>query len=49
MPTPSKPPRGSGVYAIGVLASVYHLANGLWTMGITWGCGPARGSMPGKV
>ena len=25
------------VYAIGVLASVYHLANGMWTMGITWG------------
>ena len=25
------------VYAIGILASVYHLANGLWTMGITWG------------
>ena len=25
------------VYAIGVLACVYHLANGLWTMGITWG------------
>ena len=25
------------LYAIGVLASVYHLANGLWTMGITWG------------
>jgi len=24
-------------YAIGVLACVYHLANGLWTMGITWG------------
>lgn len=24
-------------YTIGVLASVYHLANGLWTMGITWG------------
>ena len=24
-------------YAVGVLASVYHLANGLWTMGITWG------------
>jgi len=23
--------------AIGVLASVYHLANGIWTMGITWG------------
>lgn len=26
-----------GIYAIGILASVYHLANGLWTMGITWG------------
>ncbi|MEM9657927.1 MAG: succinate dehydrogenase, partial [Planctomycetota bacterium] len=25
------------VYAIGVLACVYHLANGIWTMGITWG------------
>lgn len=25
------------VYAVGVLASVYHFANGLWTMGITWG------------
>lgn len=24
-------------YAIGILACVYHLANGLWTMGITWG------------
>lgn len=25
------------LYAIGVLSSVYHLANGIWTMGITWG------------
>jgi succinate dehydrogenase / fumarate reductase cytochrome b subunit len=25
------------LYAIGLLACVYHLANGLWTMGITWG------------
>jgi succinate dehydrogenase / fumarate reductase cytochrome b subunit len=25
------------LYAIGVLACVYHLANGIWTMGITWG------------
>ena len=25
------------LYGIGVLASVYHFANGLWTMGITWG------------
>jgi succinate dehydrogenase / fumarate reductase, cytochrome b subunit len=24
-------------YAIGTLACVYHLANGVWTMGITWG------------
>jgi succinate dehydrogenase / fumarate reductase cytochrome b subunit len=24
-------------YVVGVLACVYHLANGLWTMGITWG------------
>jgi succinate dehydrogenase / fumarate reductase cytochrome b subunit len=24
-------------YVVGVLASVYHFANGLWTMGITWG------------
>jgi succinate dehydrogenase / fumarate reductase, cytochrome b subunit len=24
-------------YLVGILASVYHLANGLWTMGITWG------------
>ncbi len=25
------------LYTIGVLACVFHLANGLWTMGITWG------------
>jgi succinate dehydrogenase / fumarate reductase cytochrome b subunit len=25
------------LYAIGVLACVFHLANGIWTMGITWG------------
>jgi succinate dehydrogenase / fumarate reductase cytochrome b subunit len=25
------------VYVIGVLACVFHFANGLWTMGITWG------------
>lgn len=24
-------------YAVGVLSCVYHLANGIWTMGITWG------------
>lgn len=25
------------LYAIGMLSCVYHFANGLWTMGITWG------------
>jgi len=25
------------LYLIGVLATVFHLANGIWTMGITWG------------
>ena len=25
------------LYAIGVLSAVFHFANGLWTLGITWG------------
>jgi len=25
------------IYIIGVLACIFHLANGIWTMGITWG------------
>lgn len=25
------------LYFVGIVACVYHLANGLWTMGITWG------------
>lgn len=25
------------IYLIGILATVFHLANGIWTMGITWG------------
>jgi succinate dehydrogenase / fumarate reductase, cytochrome b subunit len=25
------------LYALGMLACVFHLANGIWTMGITWG------------
>lgn len=25
------------LYAVGVLACIFHFANGLWTMGITWG------------
>jgi succinate dehydrogenase / fumarate reductase cytochrome b subunit len=32
------------LYAIGVLACVYHLANGLWTMGITWGAWTTPGA-----
>lgn len=24
-------------YALGVIASVFHLANGIWSMGVTWG------------
>jgi succinate dehydrogenase / fumarate reductase, cytochrome b subunit len=27
----------AALYAIGVLSCVFHLANGIWTMGITWG------------
>ena len=30
------------LYAIGVLSCVYHLANGLWTAGITWGLWTTR-------
>jgi succinate dehydrogenase / fumarate reductase cytochrome b subunit len=25
------------LYTVGVLSCVYHFANGVWTMGITWG------------
>jgi succinate dehydrogenase / fumarate reductase cytochrome b subunit len=32
------------IYAVGVLACVYHLANGLWTMGITWGVWTSPGA-----
>ncbi len=27
----------AALYVVGMLSCVYHLANGLWTMGITWG------------
>jgi len=30
------------LYAVGILAAVYHFANGLWTMGITWGVWTGR-------
>lgn len=38
-------------YAVGILACVYHLANGLWTMGITWGLwvGPTAQRRAGYV
>ena len=38
-------------YIIGVLSCVYHLANGIWTMGITWGMwtSPAAQSRAFKV
>jgi succinate dehydrogenase / fumarate reductase cytochrome b subunit len=32
------------VYAGGILACVFHLANGLWTMGITWGIWTSPGA-----
>lgn len=27
----------TGLYVIGILSCVFHFANGIWTMGITWG------------
>ena len=27
----------AAIYFVGIVSAVYHLANGLWTMGITWG------------
>ncbi len=32
-----QPALASALYAIGVLCAVFHFANGLWTLGITWG------------
>ena len=31
------PVLATALYAIGVLCAVFHFANGLWTLGITWG------------
>jgi succinate dehydrogenase / fumarate reductase cytochrome b subunit len=33
-----------GVYALGILGTAYHLANGLWTFCITWGITASRTS-----
>lgn len=30
-------PLVNGLYLVGITSCVFHLANGLWTMGITWG------------
>jgi succinate dehydrogenase / fumarate reductase cytochrome b subunit len=32
------------IYPIGILASCYHLANGFWTAGITWGLTVSNGA-----
>ena len=39
------------LYLVGVLSCVYHLANGMWTMGITWGVwtSPAAQDRASKV
>ena len=39
------------IYLVGVLSCVYHLANGIWTMGITWGVwtSPAAQERASKV
>lgn len=39
------------IYLIGMLSCVYHLANGIWTMGITWGAwiSPAAQARASKV
>ena len=32
------------VYVLGILGTAYHLANGIWTFGITWGFTASRGA-----
>ncbi len=34
-------------YLVGTLAAVYHLANGIWTFGITWGIWTSERAMRG--
>jgi succinate dehydrogenase / fumarate reductase cytochrome b subunit len=34
-------------YVVGVLSAVYHLANGIWTFGITWGIWTSERAMRG--
>jgi len=33
------------LYAIGILSTVFHFSNGLWTLGITWGLWTSPGAM----
>ena len=37
------------VYVIGTLSVVYHLSNGIWTFGITWGLWTSDGASDGPV
>ncbi len=32
------------IYTVGTLCAVYHLANGIWTFGITWGLWTSDGA-----
>jgi succinate dehydrogenase / fumarate reductase, cytochrome b subunit len=51
MQTQLSDPLMFGWYAIGVTASTFHLANGLWLMGITWGVtiGPRSQKISGAL
>ncbi len=33
------------LYAVGILSTVFHFSNGLWTLGITWGLWTSPGAM----
>lgn len=37
------------IYAVGVLSCVYHLTNGIWSMGITWGVWTTPKSQAGAL
>ena len=40
-----RPTLVSILYAIGILSAVFHFANGLWTLGITWGLWTSAAAM----
>ncbi len=37
------------LYSVGVLSCVFHLANGIWTFGITWGLWITPEAQAGQV